>query len=145
VVKSTGTATTTFGSTEAKRTVWGIPLVYTIGAHTIGGSYAQASKLSGSVGQLGATSIGISDVGVVASGAAAGAAPQSVGENSKAQMYVLAYTYDLSKRTNIHVSYAQIKNDNLIGYDFFANPAGMSSTSFGADPRIYSLGLRHAF
>jgi len=144
-VKSTGTATATFGNTEIKRTVWGIPLVYTIGAHTIGASYAQASKLSGSVGQLGATSIGVSDIGVVASGAAAGATPQSVGDNSKAKMYVLAYTYDLSKRTNIHVSYAQIKNDNLIGYDFFANPAGMSSTSFGADPRIYSLGLRHAF
>jgi predicted porin len=144
-IKSTGNATQTFGSTEAKRTVWGIPLVYTIGAHTIGASYAQASKLSGSVGQLGATSIGISDVGVVASGAAAGAAPQSVGENSKAQMYVLAYTYDLSKRTNIHVSFAQIKNASLAGYDFFANGVGMSTNTFGADPRIYSLGLRHAF
>jgi predicted porin len=142
-MKSSGT---NFGSSQFKRTVWGIPVVYTIGAHTIAASYAQASKLTGSIGQNnGATSVGLSDVGVTASGAAAGSAPQAIGDNSKAKMYVLGYTYDLSKRTNIHVSYSQIKNDNLAGYDFFANGVGLGNTNFGADPRIINLGLRHAF
>jgi hypothetical protein len=43
------------------------------------------------------------------------------------------------------VSYNQIKNDSLGGYDFFANPVGMGTGNFGADPRIIELGLRHAF
>jgi len=144
-MKSSGTAAQGFAGSEFKRTVWGIPLVYTMGAHTIGASYAQASKLTGSVGQANGTSVDLGSVGVTAAGATAGTGTQTVGDNSKAKMYVVAYTYDMSKRTNLHVSFAQIKNDNLAGYDFFANGVGMNSASFGADPRIISLGLRHAF
>ena len=89
----------------------------------------------------------MSDVGVTPGGAAAGSSPIGVGDNSKAKFYVLGYTYDLSKRTNIHAGYTQIKNDSLAGYDFFANGVGMSgaASNFGADPRIIHVGLRHAF
>ena len=140
-LKSSGT---NFGSSQFKRNVWGIPVAYTIGAHTIGASYAQASKLTGSVGGAGGTSIGVSDIGVTPSGATAGTT-QAWGDNSKAKFYMIGYTYDLSKRTNIHAAYTQIKNDNLTGYDFFANASGMAGTNFGADPRIIQVGLRHAF
>jgi len=68
-----------------------------------------------------------------------------VSSNSKAKMYVLGYQFDLSKRTNLHLSYTQIKNDHLASYDTFSNTTGMTTSSFGADPRIISLGLRHAF
>jgi len=68
-----------------------------------------------------------------------------VSSNSKAKYYSVGYQFDLSKRTNLHVSYNQIKNDALAGYDFFSNNVGMSGANFGADPRTISLGLRHAF
>ena len=146
-VKSSAPATTVggFGSSQFKRTVWGIPVAYTIGAHTIGASYAQAGKLTGSVGTTGGGSIDIGSIGVIPAGAAAGTAPMNWGDNSKAKFYMLGYTYDLSKRTNVHAGYTQIKNDNLAGYDFFANGVGMNGASFGADPRIIHVGLRHAF
>ena len=63
-LKSSGTAATSFASSQFKRSVWGIPIVYTIGAHTIGAGYAQSSKLTGSVGQANGTTVGLSDVGV---------------------------------------------------------------------------------
>jgi len=57
----------------------------------------------------------------------------------------LGYQFALSKRTNIHLNYSQIKNDSLAGYDFFSNNVGMANGNFGADPKTYSLGLRHTF
>jgi predicted porin len=144
-MKSTGTATTGFGSTELKRNVWALPISWNTGAHTIFATYAQADKLKGSFGQASGASVDLSNVGVTPSGAAAGTTPGDVSSNSKAKFYSLGYQLDLSKRTNLHVSFNQVKNDTLSGYDFFSNPVNMNASSFGADPRSISLGIRHAF
>jgi len=144
-LKSTGTATAGFGDSEVKRNVWVLPISFNTGAHTIFAVYAQADKLKGTVGGANNTSIATSDIGVTPSGAAAGSTALGVEDNSKAKFYSLGYQFDLSKRTNLHLSYSQIKNDKLAGYDMFANGVGMAATSFGADPRIISLGIRHAF
>jgi len=138
-LKSSGA---TFGSSQFKRNVWALPISWNTGAHTIFATYAQASKLKGSIGTAGGTSVDLSSVGVTASGATAA---QDVESHSKAKFYSLGYQFDLSKRTNLHLSYSQIKNDNLAGYDMFANQVGMANNNFGADPRVISLGLRHAF
>jgi len=134
--KLKGKATAPALGAEIKRSVWAIPISWNTGAHTIFATYAQASKLKGDIGGADLSAINVTP---------AGGAPQAIGENSKAKFYSLGYQFDLSKRTNVHVNFSQIKNDNLVGYDFFANASGMGPTNFGADPRIISLGLRHAF
>jgi predicted porin len=127
-------------NTELKRNVWSIPISWNTGAHTIFGTYAVAQKVKGSVNNA-----DVSNIQVAPAGMAAGTTQDTVGEKSGAKFYSLGYQFDLSKRTNVHVNYSQIKNDNLAGYDFFSNTAGMSNMNYGADPRIISLGLRHAF
>jgi len=140
-----GPTASTIGDSDVKRNVWALPISWNTGAHTIFAVYAQADKLKGSLGQAGgAAGVDLSNVIVTPSGTGA-TAVGDVSSNSKAKFYSLGYQFDLSKRTNLHLSYSQIKNDALSGYDFFANPVGMSGSSFGADPRIISLGLRHAF
>jgi predicted porin len=121
---------------ELKRTVWAVPVSWSSGAHTIFASYARASKLKGSLDGADLGSINITP---------AGGGAQSIGDSSGAQFYTLGYQFDLSKRTTAHLNYSQIKNDSLAGYDFFSNGVGMANGNFGADPRIYSIGLRHAF
>ncbi len=139
-VGSAGAAnlSTITSSREAKKTTWAVPISWNTGAHTIFATYAQASKLKGNVAGTDVGSILVTPSGV-------GTTPISVGDNSKAKFYSLGYQFDLSKRTTLHLTYAQIKNDKLIGYDFFSNTVGMANSNFGADPKIFSLGLRHAF
>src|SRR3954469_7259514 len=93
-LKSSGA---TFSGSEFKRNVWALPISWNTGAHTIFATYAQASKLKGSVGLASGASVDVSSIGVTASGATAA---QDVGSNSKAKFYMLGYYYDLSKRTN---------------------------------------------
>jgi len=133
-LKSSGT----LAGSEVKKTTWAVPISWNTGAHTIFATYAQASKLKGNVAGTDVGSILVTPSGV-------GTTPISVGDNSKAKFYSLGYQFDLSKRTTLHLTYAQIKNDKLIGYDFFSNTVGMANSNFGADPKIFSLGLRHAF
>jgi predicted porin len=135
--------TSNIPESELKRAVWTLPISFNTGAHTIFATYSQADKTKGSIGQNGGVSADLSNLVVTPSGSTT--ATGDVSSNSKAKMYVLGYQFDLSKRTNMHLSYTQIKNDALASYDTFSNTTGMSTTSFGADPRIISLGLRHAF
>ena len=144
-MSSTGaTAAVTIPDSEIKRNVWALPISFNTGAHTIFLVYAQSDKLKGSVGQTNGTSSDLSNIVVTPAGTGA-TAVGDVSSNSKAKFYNVGYQFDLSKRTNLHLSYSQIKNDKLAGYDFFANGVGMAGGNFGADPRIISLGLRHAF
>jgi len=144
-MSSTGaTAAVTIPDSEVKRNVWVLPISFNTGAHTIFLTYAQSDKLKGSVGQTNGTSAALSNIVVTPAGPGA-TAVGDVSSNSKAKYYSLGYQFDLSKRTNMHLSYNQIKNDKLAGYDFFSNNVGMAGSNFGADPRIISIGLRHAF
>jgi predicted porin len=142
-MKSSTSATSTIPESELKRAVWTLPISWNTGAHTIFASYSQADKTKGSLGTGNGTSVDLSNLVVTPAGSTSAAG--DVSSNSKAKMYVLGYQFDLSKRTNMHVSYTQIKNDALASYDTFSNTTGMTASSFGADPRIISLGLRHAF
>ena len=61
--------------------------------------------------------------------------------------FSVAYSYTLSKRTNVYAAYATISNNDL-GL-FGINSAGSNATppagAFGADPRAFTLGMRHSF
>ncbi|HXJ08550.1 MAG TPA: porin [Burkholderiales bacterium] len=143
LLRSSGAA---FGDSEFKRSVWSVPLSFNTGPHTFFATYGQASRLNGSIGQPGgADGVQLSNVGVTPSGAASASAPFLMGTDTGARFYSLGYQFDFSKRTNLHLSYAQVKNDRLAGYDLFSNGVGMANGNFGADPIAVSIGLRHAF
>lgn len=61
--------------------------------------------------------------------------------------YSIAYSYTLSKRTNVYAAYATISN-NEKGL-FAINSAGSNVTppagAFGADPKAFTVGVRHSF
>ncbi len=99
-----------------KRTAWQLTTQYTMGANQFYLQYAKAGNTSG-----------------------AGAADTSSG----AKVWLLGYDYALSKRTNIGVSYTDLKNDGANGtYDFFA-PAAPTAAS--AKSTQWHLGLSHSF
>ena len=78
------------------------------------------------------------------------------GLNDSAKMYAIAYAYDLSKRTSVALTYAQIKNNANGTYNFFTNGSlgvgasgaaapAITGPAAGEDPKLYGLTLRHAF
>ena len=102
----------------SRRTVWSIPASYSWGPHSIHAHYDRAG-----------------DDKVMAG-------------DEKARMFALSYAYDLSKRTSAAITYARINNNTNAFYNFFTNVglglAGAAPAA-GADPRLWSLTLRHQF
>lgn len=66
---------------------------------------------------------------------------------AKGNAFSLAYSYSLSKRTNVYTSYATMRN-NATGL-FGLNSPGVNvnppATAPGADPSVLALGVRHSF
>jgi len=114
-------------SADIKRTVWALPINYNFGNHGIQFTYARAGDITGSVSSpLLSTSGNVNATG--------------------AKMWQIGYTYNLSKRTNMHASYTRINNDTNANYDGFANAVGLgASGNNGADPTYFVVGLRHSF
>jgi len=112
----------TDGVTFSKRVVWSIPLQYTfMDRHQITGHYTWAKNDQASLAD---------------------------GLNTKANMVAIGYSYDLSKRTSIGVTYARIKNGSNAGYTFYTNASlglGVAGVMTGEDPRLFGTTLRHAF
>lgn len=99
-----------------KRNAWQLTGQYTMGANAFYLQYAKAGNTSG-----------------------AGAADSGSG----AKAWLLGYDYALSKRTNIGISYTELKNDTTNGtYDFFATPV---LTPVGAKSAQWHLGMSHSF
>lgn len=66
---------------------------------------------------------------------------------AKGNAFSLAYSYTLSKRTNVYASYATLRN-NATGL-FGLNSPGVNvnppASAPGADPSVLALGVRHSF
>jgi predicted porin len=75
-------------------------------------------------------------------------APGAPGSDG-ARMWAAAYAYDLSKRTSVGVTIADLNNDTNAAYNFFTNTGTLGSTgstlTLGEDGRLYALTVRHAF
>jgi predicted porin len=67
--------------------------------------------------------------------------------NAKGNSWALAYTYSLSKRTNLYASYASLNNNSsgVFGLSSSSVTIAPAATALGKDPDVFSLGLRHAF
>jgi predicted porin len=145
------TGPTGLGGTSIKRTAWSLPVTFETGNHKFGGTYSRARDWRGtllgtSVGGWGytTTTATFGAVGAVLTPGVA-TATHTLGGDTGARMWALNYSYKLSQRTNVHVSYQSIRNDALARYDLFANTSGTGAGQFGADPRSVGVGMRHTF
>ena len=102
----------------SRRTAWSIPVGYTWGSHSINAHFDKAG-----------------DDKVMAG-------------NQGANMFAVAYAYDLSKRTSAALTYARINNKAGGTYNLFTG-VGLGgqvvTTVAGEDPRMLGVTLRHAF
>lgn len=66
---------------------------------------------------------------------------------AKANGLAVAYSYSLSKRTNVYASYAMLRNNatGLFGMNSSSTNVTPPATAPGADPKALSLGIRHTF
>lgn len=72
---------------------------------------------------------------------------QELDTGAEGKAVTLAYTYTLSKRTNVYASYAKLRNNGSAVFSL-TSPAGslaLPATAFGADPQVYNVGVRHSF
>ena len=66
---------------------------------------------------------------------------------ARGNAWALAYSYALSKRTNLYATYANMNNNNLGGFGLNSSSNNVTppATALGADPRVLVAGLRHTF
>jgi predicted porin len=105
---------------DLKVSTWMLPVTFNVGAGKIIAQYGKSGNVSGT-------------------------------SNTGAKQFELGYEYSLSKRTTLKALWSQISNDSGAGYDFLYPVAKANSTAtqagagLGADPRGFSLGIRHSF
>ena len=66
---------------------------------------------------------------------------------AKGNGWALAYTYSLSKRTNLYASYSTIRNNSRATFAMNSSSTNVTppATALGADPKALVLGVRHQF
>ncbi|BBO19992.1 porin [Candidatus Desulfobacillus denitrificans] len=104
-----------------KRTAWAIPVQYNMGPHTFNFTYARAGDSSNTPGM-----------------------------DTSAKMYMLGYTYALSKRTMLGVNWTKINNAAAGTYDLWHPSSNIAAQAggvlpAGADPRQFGVNLHHSF
>ncbi len=103
-----------------KRTAWAIPVQYNMGPHTFNFTYARAGDSSNT--------------------------PMM---DTSAKMYMLGYTYALSKRTMLGVNWTKINNAAAGTYDVWHPSSSIGAQSgglpVGSDPRLFGVNLHHSF
>jgi predicted porin len=108
------------GAQTAKRDAWSLPVSYAWGNHTVHVNYSKANDEKVAAGDQGA------------------------------QMWALAYSYDLSKRTSVALTYAAMNNKSGGTYNLFTSASLGQGASAGAilpgeDPKMWGVTLRHAY
>jgi predicted porin len=66
---------------------------------------------------------------------------------ARGNSWALAYTYSLSKRTNLYASYASLDNNDSAAFGLSSSSVTIApaASALGKDPDVFSLGLRHSF
>jgi predicted porin len=72
---------------------------------------------------------------------------QKLENGAKGNAVTLAYSYALSKRTNIYSTYAQLRNNGRGVFNLQSASTSIAppATALGADPRVFNVGVRHSF
>lgn len=106
-------------NTDAKQSTWGIGGKFMVTSN--GGliaQYYQAQDLSGN--------------------------SRANNSDSGARLYEIGYEHSLSKRTILKAAYARIDNKNNANFDFNVGAVG-GGFAAGANPSVFSAGMRHSF
>lgn len=66
---------------------------------------------------------------------------------AKGNLFSLAYSYSLSKRTNVYAAYASMRNNasGAFGITSAGSSVALPAGITGADPQALAIGLRHSF
>jgi len=64
---------------------------------------------------------------------------------AKSDTWAIAYTYPMSRRTNLYVTLAQALNNDKSSYALTASDLSISGGGVGKDPLGFSVGVRHQF
>lgn len=67
------------------------------------------------------------------------------GDDGNAYTYGVAYSYALSKRTNLYAAYGGVFNDDNARLRLSTGSQSVGGNILGADPRAMVVGMRHAF
>jgi predicted porin len=67
--------------------------------------------------------------------------------DAKANVFAIAYAYTLSKRTNLYATIATARNNDKATFGIYSssNTLAPSATALGADPKVFTTGIRHSF
>jgi predicted porin len=67
--------------------------------------------------------------------------------NGRGKGFTAAYSYTLSKRTNLYSTYARVNNNGAgnFGLSSAGGAFNPPATAFGADPSVFNVGVRHSF
>ena len=69
----------------------------------------------------------------------------TAGSDGRAKVYAVAYTYPLSKRTNLYASYGTTRNNDAGAFGVFASGTSVAAGAAGQSPKAVALGVRHQF
>lgn len=72
---------------------------------------------------------------------------QRIESGARGNGFSLAYTYTLSKRTNLYSSYGKVRNNSMgvFGLSSAGGTFAPPATALGADPSVFNVGVRHSF
>jgi len=118
---------------------------YTFGAFDLRAAYLEADP-SGVNNEYKYTTVG----GVFTTGPNkfyASVHQQKLETGAKGNGFSLAYSYTLSKRTNLYSSYAKLRNNGrgVFGVASAGGTFAPPTTALGADPSVFNVGVRHSF
>jgi predicted porin len=64
---------------------------------------------------------------------------------AEADGFSIAYSYALSKRTNVYATYAVLRNNATGLFALYSAGSNITPTVAGSDPKALALGVRHSF
>lgn len=123
---------------------YGVGVGYTMGQFEIKGNYLKAdpeSALAYTNANLGlAWSTGANKLFF-------NVQQQKLANGARGNTLSLAYTYALSKRTNIYSTYARLTNNARAAFGINASSTNVTppASALGADPSVFTVGMRHSF
>jgi predicted porin len=132
-------------TSDCKAKQYGVALAVPVGQGSIRASYSVAKDIKGDY--TGAQTTVFTATG--SCGAATVGATTASGGDNGAKQYNIGYEHRFSKRTNVGVGYAIIKNDPAAVFTWTGAPPvqdGANNTPFaGSDPSTYFVSITHRF
>jgi predicted porin len=65
--------------------------------------------------------------------------------SAKGNAWALAYSYALSKRTNLYATYASLNNNASGKFSLKSGSNAVAAAAAGTDPSVFTAGVRHTF